>query len=142
MFDDKKGQCFLKTSGRLESPCSTGTGIDCFNLTFKAKCSGILDPDGLNLTAGGGWALNTVMRITMNDSTGGNMTVMDLPAQFGFSQAFKGRMSLMGDTNTLLDFLFSGPGFELPGCTSIEVVWAAVADPSGGIFARMGASTR
>jgi len=136
-----KGKCSLKTSAKLESPCSTGTGIDCSNLTLKAKCGGITEPDGVTPISSGAWSLNTVARTTFNDSTGGDMTIIDFPAQFAFDTPKKGKMKMQQDTNALLNFLF-GPGSELPGCTAIEIVSVSIADPVGDVFAVMGSSTR
>jgi len=145
-FDDKKGRCSLKTSAKLESPCSTGTGIDCSNWTVTAKCSGILGLDGATPISGGAWFLNMVIRMTMNDPDGGDMTVYefpvyDFPIKLPFDEPRRGSMKLRADTTPLLNFWF-GPNFALPGCTAIELLSVAIADPGGDIFAVMGSSTR
>lgn len=146
-FNDKKGKCSVKTQAKVFSDCPvpgdppTSTGVPCMNLTLSAKCSGITEGDGSTPISGGAWSLNTVARATFNDSAGGDMTVIDFPAQFAFATPAKGKMKLKQDTNGLLNFLF-GPGSELPGCTAIEVLSLAVADPDGGIFAVMGSSGR
>jgi len=137
-----KGRCSLKTSAKLESPCSTGSGIDCSNLTFVAKCSDLIGLDGLTPISAGAWSLNMVMRMTTNDPSGGDMTIIDFPMQAAFNQPARGKIRLRLDTNRLLNFLLAFGNEALPGCTAIELLSAAVADPQGDVFAVMGSSTR
>ena len=136
-----KGKCSVKTKAKLESPCSTPTPGDCSNLTVQGKCSGLTNPDTITGISGPGWALNTIARATFEDKAGGDMTVIDFPASFAMDLAAKGKVSVKSDTHALLFDLF-GPGSELPGCTSLEVLSAKIVDPSGAVFANMGTSTR
>ena len=53
------------------------------------------------------------------------------------SGSFSGKFT----TNELLTDLF-GAGSELPGCTAIQLITVAVADPAGNTFATMGSSAR
>lgn len=140
-FDSQKGKCDLKTSHKLENPCSTGSPAACSNLSLSIKCSGVLNADGVTPNSQSGWNLNTVARATFDDNSNGDMTVIDFPAQFPLPAASGGSFSGKFDTNTLLTDLF-GAGSELPGCTAIQLVTVAVADPAGNTFATMGSSAR
>jgi hypothetical protein len=136
-----KGKCSVKSTQKLEDPCKTGTPGACTNITLKAKCSGITEPDTITPILGPGWALNTLARATLNDSAGGDQTIIDFPAQFTFGDAKKGKIGLTSDTHTLLELLF-GPGNELAACTSLETVFVRIVDPAGRLFAVQGSSSR
>jgi hypothetical protein len=138
---DAKGKCDLKTSHKLENPCSTGNPVACSNLSLQVKCSGVVNADGVTPNAQAGWNLNTVARATFNDNSSGDMTVIDFPAQFPLPAAVKGKFGGKFTTNQLLTDLF-GAGSELPGCTAIQLIRVAVADPAGNTFATMGSSAR
>ena len=136
-----KGGCSVSTGQKLESPCKTGTGIDCSNVSIKGKCGGITESDGVTPISSGVWSLGAVARLTINDNSSGDMTLIDFPVQFAFNPPNKGKLGLKSDTNTLLNNLF-GPGSELPGCSSVELVSMSIQDPSGNIFAKVGSATR
>jgi hypothetical protein len=140
-FENLKGACSLKTSHKVESPCSDGSPSDCSNLTLSVKCGGVLDADGVTPNSQAGWNLNTVARATFNDNANGDMTVIDFPAQFSLPPASGGKLKGKFDTNTLLNGLF-GPGSALPSCTAIELISVKIADPSGNAFASLGTSGR
>jgi hypothetical protein len=140
LFSDK-GKCSIKSKAKFESPCGTGTPGDCSNVTLQSKCSGVTNADGVTPISGAGWALNTLARATIDDSAGGDQTIIDFPAQFTFDPANKGKLKLKSDTHTLLNLLF-GPGNELAGCTSLEIISVKIVDPVAAIFATMGTATR
>ncbi len=140
-FENLKGSCSLKTSHKVEIPCSDGSPSDCSNLTLSVKCGGVLDSDGVTPNSQAGWNLNTVARATFNDNANGDMTVIDFPAQFSLPPASGGKLKGKFDTNTLLIGLF-GPGSALPACTAIELISVKIADPSGNAFASLGTSGR
>lgn len=140
-FDSAKGKCDLKTGHKVENPCSSGNPVACSNLTLKVKCSGVLNPDGITPNAQAGWNLNTVARATFDDTSNGDMTVIDFPAQFSLPPAVKGKVGGTFTTNLLLIDLF-GEGSELPACTAIQLIRVAIADPAGNTFATMGSSGR
>jgi hypothetical protein len=135
------GKCRVRGNQELESPCSDGSGIPCSNLEITAVCRRILNSDGVTPTNDPGFALNAVARATFDDNAYGDMTVVNFPAQFAFPQASGGTIQLASDTNALLNGLF-GPGSALPGCTSLQILSMAIADPAGNIFATMGTSRR
>jgi len=142
-----KGSCSIKTSQKLEAPCSTGDGTyDCANLSIQVKCKGVVANDGVSPISspgnGDGWGLNTVARATFNDRDRGDMTIIDFPARFPIPPAKKGKMKMKDDTNNLLVNQLFGAGSELPGCTAIQLLSIAVADNAGNIFAVPGSSTR
>jgi hypothetical protein len=140
-MDTLKGKCDLKTSHKVETPCSTGNPLACSNLSLSVKCSGVLNADGVTPNNQSGWNLNTVARATFDDTSSGDMTVIDFPAQFPLPQASGGKFSGKFTTNQLLTDLF-GAGSELPACTAIQLVRVAIADPSGNTFATMGSTGR
>ena len=140
-FDTEKGKCDIKTGQKVEIPCSTGSPGNCSNLSLSLKCSGVVNADGVTPNNDPGWNLNTVARATFNDNSNGDMTVIDFPAQFPLAPASGGKFSGKFNTNTLLTDLF-GAGSELPGCTAIQLITVAVADPAGNTFATMGSSAR
>ncbi len=140
-FANDKSGCSFKSSHKYEDPCSDGSPTICANLKIGAKCNGVLEADQATPTNAPGWALNTVARATFDDNTAGDMTVIDFPAQFAFSQANDGSFKVKSSTNILLENLF-GPGSALPGCTAIEIISVAIADPSGNIFAKIGSASR
>jgi hypothetical protein len=140
-FEPLKGKCDLKTSHKVELPCSTGNPAGCSNLSLSVKCSGVLNADGVTPNNQAGWNLNTVARATFDDNSSGDMTVIDFPAQFALAQANAGKISGKFTTNQLLTDLF-GAGSELPVCTAVQLVRVAIADPSGNTFATMGTSGR
>jgi hypothetical protein len=140
-FDNDKGSCSLKTTHKVEAPCSTGNPTPCSNLGLSVKCAGVNNADGVTPNNQSGWNLNTVARATFDDNSNGDMTVIDFPAQFPLAPASGGKFSGKFDTNTLLNGLF-GPGSELPACTAIQLVSVGIADPAGNIFATMGTSGR
>ena len=144
-FDAKKGKCAYKNTGKVESPCSDGTGDDCFNLRIIAKCSGITAADGSPISApmDNGWSLMTISRATLgefnDDQTAVNVayTVFDFPASFAFSDPKKGKIKLKTDTNALMTALF-GPGNALSPCASLSIVSTAIQDGGGNPFAVIG----
>lgn len=140
-FENEKGACSVKTTHKVESPCSDGSPEDCSNLTLSVKCGGILNSDGISPNNQAGWNLNTVARASFDDNANGDMTVIDFPAQFAMEAASDGKLKGKFTTNDLLEELF-GPGSALPRCTAIELITVKIADPSGGLFATIGTSGR
>jgi len=140
-FENEKGSCSVKTSHKVEDPCSDGSGGPCSNLKLSVKCGGVLNSDGATPNNDTGWNLNTVARASFDDNSNGDMTVIDFPAQFPLDPASNGKLKGKFDTNTLLNDLF-GPGSALPACTAIELITVKVADPAGNLFATLGTSGR
>ena len=87
----------------------------------------------------GGYASGTgnvmaILRVTTQDYSGDDMTVIDFP--FGFaislSNSYSGSASVTKKLGDVLQGL-NQPG--LSDCTSIEIVSIAIRDPNGNIFA-------
>ncbi len=142
------GRCSLKMNHKLESPCGTGTPGDCSILTVTAKCSGIMQADGVTPISGPGWALNIIQRVTRSDDgVAADRTVIDATMQFTFEAASKGKLRLKSDSHDyFLGFISCFAGFsgcpDFRACTSIESISAKILDPSGAVFATLGSSTR
>jgi hypothetical protein len=135
-----KGACSVQFRGNFEDPCSNGFGVPCSNPSLVAKCTGIEDPITGEPTESAGWALNLVLRLTTDDPSGGDMTVVDVPAQFAFDSASLGKLKLKAVMNDL--FSIDCFGACIAGCTSYQILRVAIADPDGSIFAVMGSSSR
>ena len=76
----------------------------------------------------------TVLRITTQDYSGDDMTVIDFPFSFGISlsNSFSGSATV---TKKLGDILKGLSQPRLSDCTNIEIVSIAVRDPNGNTFA-------
>jgi hypothetical protein len=135
-----KGFCKLKMTQRLENPCSDGSGTACSGGEIRVKCSDVLDPVTGQPTSTSGWQLNGVTRFTSDDPSHGDMTSVDLPRQWAFSQAKNGKLSLKA---RLFEFPL-GPFFcpFCGPCTSVELLALRIVDPEGNRFATLGSSTR
>ena len=118
-----KVQKFAKTPG-VTPPGST-------DLAVKVKFKGVLSAGA---PANGGGFLATSARATFNDRMGGDMTVVDFPANFPLTMA-EGKCTVKTSADVLLNGI-SQPG--LPNCTSIETVSITVLDTNGDTFANTG----
>jgi hypothetical protein len=104
-----------------------------------ARCKGILDDDEPGLTNDGGWLLRLGLRLTLDDATYGDMTVIDLPQlDMPFPATDEGSLQLSGQPQLLLVLDEQG----LPPCTLIEVLSVEVRDPDNNEFAVLGAGVR
>ena len=135
------GSCSLKSSQSIESPCPIAPLSGCAMLQITARCTDIRDPGGATQTTAPGWAINLVLRITEEDPSSGDLTVIDVPLQVSFPQARNGRMRLNRLLPECLLHVFPC-GVEWGACTSLQLLYAAVADPDGNIFAVVGSSSR
>jgi hypothetical protein len=117
------------------SPLNTGPPASAdleVKLDLKAVEDALSAPlgDGAN----GPGSMSTVARATLNDRAGGDMTVIDFPADFPFALV-DGKAKLKTSADSLLNAI-SQPG--LPPCSSIEVVSIIIEDENGNGFASMG----
>lgn len=136
----EKGACSVKTTQKLESPCSIAShnGPDCANIFIQLKCKDIRETDGITLVDGGpDWTLATLARATFNDVSNGDMTLIDFPVPFVLSPE-KGGIKFKQDLNSRLDALGLA---KLPGCATVQLINIQVADPTGALFASMGSAT-
>ncbi|HXC52619.1 MAG TPA: hypothetical protein VN634_17180, partial [Candidatus Limnocylindrales bacterium] len=88
-----------------------------------------------------GWELATLSRASLNDPTGGDMTVIDFPVAFTYSTPEDGEMEIDSSSAEALLPLVGANGAALPACTSIEVVDVKIKDPDGNSFAKLGGAT-
>lgn len=161
LFDDKRGACSLKMVTRLESPCSDGSvdpinllPRDCSNTVIRAKCSGILEPEGLTPVespndpvsgfGASGWSLGMQRRVTWNDEVSGDTTVTDFPTRIYFPDGKKGRIKGKFDTQpcSISPCLFGVDTPALPTCMATEIMGVQIIDPAGRVFATMGSGSR
>jgi hypothetical protein len=144
-----KGSCSVQTTGKIVSDCSTvedpATGLPlnlppnpCHVVYVKAKCKGI-EKDGspINADEDAGWSLATLSRASLADQDNGDMTVIDFPVTFQFSDPNNGGLSLTDNSAAAL-FDLVGTGAALPTCTQIGIVDISIKDPDGRIFATLG----
>lgn len=154
-FEPTKGGCSVQTKAAINKDCGTlkdANGDDlglptgpCHVTSVSAKCSGILEGDGLtliNAADDAGWSLGTLTRATLNDATNGDMTVLDFPVLFDFGDPANGSMKLKSSSAIALAAFVSPTAAALPTCTSLEVVKVFIKDPNGKLFANLGQSTR
>lgn len=149
----EKGKCDVRTSSKLVKDCSgltnaagTPLGLQagpCHVTFVNSKCSGILGTDGQTLIGASddGFSLATLTRATMDDASGGDMTVIDFPVTFTYSVPSNGKMSVDSSSAESLVPLVGVNNAGLPSCTSIEFVDVVVKDPQGMPFAVLGAAT-
>ncbi|MFN2377814.1 MAG: hypothetical protein ABR538_14865 [Candidatus Binatia bacterium] len=148
------GSCSLSIKAKLVKDCGALTNSSGFPLGLqtgpchvgflKAKCSGILRPDGIVLiddTQDHGFALSTLTRWTLVEPINGQMTVIDFPITYVFSEPNKGKIDLASSTAEALLPLVGANSADLPPCTTAELLVAVIKDPAGLPFARMGYAT-
>ena len=148
-----KGKCQTQTQAKLVSDCSqledsSGTPLGlqsgpCHVTYVKSKCSGIEKSDNSPIGATEtGWSLATLSRTTLADDTNGDMTVIDFPVTFAFSDPSNGKISLSSNSAEALKPLVGANNADLPDCTQIEIVDVIVKDPGGLSLARLGGATK
>jgi hypothetical protein len=148
------GRCTVQTQAKLLKDCSkaedaagNSLGLDarpCHVTFVRSSCKGIVRADGVQPISGSqdaGWELATLGRASLNDPTGGDMTVIDFPVSFTYSDPKDGEMEIDSSTAEALVPLVGADGAALPACTSIEVVDIKIKDPDGNSFARLGGAT-
>lgn len=127
-----QGQVQIKSVKTAKPATPPITPADSSDLSINVKIKGVLDNN--TLPASGLGKLSTVARATFNDRTGGDMTVVDFPANFDLLLT-----NGQGKQKTSADALLNGitqPG--LPHCASIETVSITITDPNGNTFANVG----
>ena len=143
-FDDETGECSVRASHKVATPCPDGIAASCSVLRIVTKCRGLLDPGGTTLTNTGGWTLNVIYRATINDTANGDITIIDFPAQFAAPAVANGNLKLtfeIGPCTQGICDLF-GSGSDLPPCTQLELLSVALHDPDGNAFGKLGSSGR
>jgi hypothetical protein len=103
------------------------------DLEVALKLKGVVDADG---PATGLGELAMLARLTMDDWTGGDMTIIDFPVHFPFDLK-DGKAGLKSSADALLNSL----GVQsLPACTNLDIVNIGVLDENGNRFANLGLS--
>jgi hypothetical protein len=133
------GACSLLIKTRHEEPCADGSGTSCMKPSLRVRCEGVLNPGG-GLTNAPGWSLRLITRRTVSDPASGDMTQLDIPSTLVFEQARNGAFRLRADAFDGACPFLACPA--LPGCTNLQIVSAAIADPTGRVFAVPGSSSR
>ena len=149
-----KGKCTVQTQAKLLKDCSkaedaagNSLGLDtrpCHVTFVRSSCKGIVRADGvtpINGAVDAGWELATLSRASLNDPSGGDMTVIDFPVAFTYSDPEDGEMEVDSSSAEALVPLVGANGAALPACTSIEVVDVKIKDPDGNSFAKLGGAT-
>jgi hypothetical protein len=149
-----KGSCSVTTKAKLYKSCDAvedadGNGLGlpgraCHVTFVTSKCKGVIGTDGVTPINGeddAGWKLATLSRATLNDTTGGDMTVIDFPVTFTYSEPEEGSMFVDSSSAEELVDIVGENGAALPACTSIEVVDVVIKDPASRPFARLGQAT-
>lgn len=116
------------------SSCDGGANNDAF-CTVASECPAGTCVENPGIPAGPTTGfLATVARATFDDRTGGDMTVVDFPANFPLLVA-DGKINVKTSADVLLNGI-SQPG--LPHCSNVETVSIMVLDENGNTFANVG----
>ena len=140
-----KGACKLQLRAKREEPCSNPFFTNCQVSSVKLSCKDIRDSNGDLIQAdfaGLGWTLRFALRVTSEDHTSGDLTVVDFPAFVVLPAGSKGKLKFSGSIGN--DFYICNPPFcpfPLSGCTSFQILSASLVDPSDDIFATLGSSS-
>jgi hypothetical protein len=134
-WDAAKGQ------GRVQLKALSAGPVDPLNppgdttdLAVLLKMKGVVD-DGYPFTqATGDGSLEMIVRMTLDDRDGGDMTTFDFVLNFPFTM-MDGKVTLKTTFDAALNLINQA---GLPRCSNVEVVWISVIDPNGTAFAREG----
>lgn len=153
-FSDKGG-CSFQTRSAVEPDCALLENADgsslglpagpCHVTHVRTKCKGILRADGLSPIHGeedGGWSFFMLVRLSINDAIGGDMTIVDLPMHFAFPNPNNGGLSLVGDSAEALTGIIGPASAALPTCSQMKILAVTIKDPDGQRFAEIGMGTR
>jgi hypothetical protein len=148
---DPKGGCTLSVKAKLVEDCSTVPSGQmsplqpgaCHVTYLTGKCRGVLRADDARVEApdDNGWHLKTLTRVTFAQPLNGDMTQIDFPVTFAFSDPAGGSFSLKANSAAALTPLVGTNNADLPTCTQIEFLEATLRDPQGRVFARPGVAT-
>jgi len=127
-----QGQVQLKESKQIPVNVLNPPG-DTTDIAVKVKLKGIVYAGNIPVGPSTGF-LATVARATFDDRAGGDMTVVDFPANFPLI-VIGGKVNVKTSADVLLNGI-SQPG--LPHCASIETVSVTVTDENGNTFANTG----
>jgi hypothetical protein len=147
-----EGGCTIQTQAKLVKACekvkdSNGADLNldpgpCHITYVKGKCWGIQNSSNVLIgESDAGWGFATLSRASLNDETGGDMTVIDFPVVFDFGIPKDGGMKIKANSAEALDGLVGPANAELPECTSIEIVDVTIKDPQTLPFAKLGGAT-
>lgn len=148
-----KGGCTVSATANVVADCSTLRGRDgtplhldanpCHVTTVSGKCRGVLGTDGWPVgNSDYGFELFTLTRVSLEDRTGGDMTVLDFPVQFRFDAPKNGTLRLRGNSAEALVPLLGASNADIPPCANLEFVLFQIRDPAGRVFAVPGGATR
>ena len=70
------------------------------------------------------------------------MTVIDVLSQLSFEQACNGGFKVTSDSFASDCLLFEDCPLRPPGSSSLEILWMAIVDPTGEVFAVPSSSSR
>jgi hypothetical protein len=147
-----EGGCSIQTQAKLVKACEKVKGADgepllldpgpCHITYVKGKCFDIRNGSDVPIgESDAGWGFATLSRASLNDETGGDMTVIDFPVVFDFGVPKDGGMKIKANSADALDGLVGPANAELPECTSIEIVDVTIKDPLTLPFAKLGGAT-
>lgn len=149
-----KGRCAVSAKGIVVADCSTLKGRDgaplnldanpCHVTTVSGKCRGVLSMDGVTPVnaSDDGFVLWTLTRASLEDRSGGDMTVVDFPVTFRFDAPKNGMLQLRGNSAEALVPLIGSTNADIPPCANLEFVSFQIRDPYGAVFAVPGGATR
>ena len=133
-WDEEKGQGQVQLKASKVPPVNIlNPPGDTTDIAVKCKLKGVVYAGNVPAGPATGF-LATVARATFDDRAGGDMTVVDFPANFPLPIS-DGKVNVKTSADVLLNGI-SQPG--LPHCSSIETVSVTVTDENGNTFANVG----
>jgi hypothetical protein len=138
------GTCSIRFSQSTAAPCPDGSAPSCAVFDISLRCRGILDPGGSAPTNTSGWSLALLGRSTIDDTSNGDMTLIDIPLTIPLPAAVNGVIKTKLQLVDPCEFLGCGPHPSLasPPCTQFQLLGLSLHDPEGSSFAVLGSSVR
>lgn len=149
-----KGGCTLSARSKVEKDCSKvkdGGGdllglapIECHVSYVSVRCKDILRSDGspADGIADQGFTITGRVQATIDDATNNDLSLIEFPITFYFSDPDQGSMSITTSSAEMLLPLVGTTNSALPPCTQINLVNVKMRDPDSRPFASVGMGTR
>lgn len=148
-----KGTCTASARSKIEADCSQvedslGHSLllpagACHVTYVKAKCRDIRRADG-SLADGAvdeGFSLTARVRMAFDDSTTGDLSLLEFPVTLAYAGPTNGAMSIVVNSAEILAPLVSPVNAALPPCTQFAVLELGIRDPLLRPFATVGMGT-
>jgi hypothetical protein len=133
LWDELTGQGQVQLKSSRTFPPNPLNPPDSADTSILLKLKGVVDGTGARIDGRSGF-LYFIVRTTLNDRAGGNMTMIDIPLGVPF-EMHEGHTTLKASIDGILN---AGDQPGLPHCSSIEIIDVSVLDDNGARFADAG----